>query len=269
MPFLFSEKAPVAPATIISTQEALISCLREELSLERRMITQYADLDSRDELVNILYSRVQVAETELEEACVIEKELHELIRGLRRHLKKLERLVGRIKVDEDMPRLLLLTKARDELLEQVARLQRANSNMREEWNEWNKEKYGLSNKPQTQARGKGNGTLTEHNLEQMRLPQKEVHAQCECTEIASELRVLRKENAKLKAVVTVLEEENGKSEGFDALKSWSQELENQRNDVLAAKQAVKEEGEQVRLYSHSHITMLTCPCLDFGRTSFA
>jgi hypothetical protein len=303
-PAVYSSSIAPPTGTVLSAQESLIASLREELALQRSITTQYAaDLDSRDDFIDILCARVEVAEMELEEACAIAEEQYELVRGFWKYLNKLERVVGRIKVNEDMSRqdvqslrsnrsadadakidntqIFRLMKERDELLEEVARLQRARSNNQE----WNEEKDELltnlaeaeaaysSNtaKPQTQARGNGNGTLTENYREQMSLTQKELHAQRERTEIAyEELRVLRKENTELKAAVTALQEENGEGAGFEELESMNQELVNRLNDVLAAQQAVEEEHDQVRLSSHSHIIIfkLTCPCIDFRRISF-
>jgi hypothetical protein len=282
LPPLFNN-TPVAPTTLISAQESLISSLREELALQQSITTQYAaDLDSRDEFIDILCARVEVAETELEEACTVEEEQYELIRAFRKQLGSLERAVGRINVDGNLSRqevqslrsnqsadghadesqVLRLMEERDELLEEVARLQRARNDDQEGWNE---EKFDLltklgeaeaadsSTKSQTPARGNGNRNLTENDREQMRLLQEELEAQWERTEKASEeLRVLRKENAELKAAVTTLQEKNGEGEDFEELESTNQELANQLNDVLAAQQALEEERDQVSLSPLAH-----------------
>jgi hypothetical protein len=307
LPPLFNN-TPVAPTTLISAQESLIASLREELTLQKCITTQYAaDLDSRDEFIDILCARVEVAETELEEACAVEEEQYELIRAFRRQLGSLERAVGRINVNGNMSRqevrslrsnqsvdangnadesqVLRLMEERDELVEEVARLQKARSDDQEGWNE---EKYDLltklgeaeaeaadssnTTKSQTPARGNGNGNLTENDREQMRLLQEELEAQWERTEKASEeLRVLRKENAELKSAVTALQEKNGEGEDFEELESTNQELANQLNDVLAAQQALEEERDQVRLSPPTRTSlyfMLTCFRVDLGRTSF-
>jgi chromosome segregation ATPase len=248
-----------------------------------------------------------VAETELEEACAVEEEQYELIKAFRRQLGSLERAVGRINVNGNMSRqevrslrsnqsvdangnadesqVLRLMEERDELVEEVARLQKARSDDQEGWNE---EKYDLltklgeaeaeaadssnTTKSQTPARGNGNGNLTENDREQMRLLQEELEAQWERTEKASEeLRVLRKENAELKSAVTALQEKNGEGEDFEELESTNQELANQLNDVLAAQQALEEERDQVRLSPPTRTSlyfMLTCFRVDLGRTSF-
>jgi len=290
LPPLFNN-TPVAPTTLISAQDSLIASLREELALQKSITTQYAaDLDSRDEFIDILCARVEVAETELEEACAVEEEQYELIRGFRKQLGSLERAVGRIQVDGNMSRLdvqslrsnqsadangnadesqiLRLMEERDELLEEIARLERARSDDQEGWNE---EKFDLltklgeaeaadsSIKSQTPARGNVNGNLTENDRDQMRLLQEELEAQWDRTEKASEeLRVLRKENAELKAAVTALQEKNGEGESFQELESTNQELANQLNDVLAAQQALEEERDQVRPFFPIRTLLFLC-----------
>ena len=299
LPPLFSSSRPVSPQTLLDAQTQLIASLREELSVQKDITSQYAvDLDNRDEFIDILCARVEVAETELELCTAEEEEQYATILAFKKQLVSLERAIKKIKLeadtsgrldgdqslqekirrleDEAAERAEALANARDDLELLRANVSREENGddsavlrLMDERDELREEVAKL----QSAQSDKEDQSTTEANANpnnaQMKLLQEELEAQWERTEKASEeMQALRKENGELKARCAALQEKNGEGESVVELEQMNQELATQLNNILAAQQALEEERDLVcYLVQGIELAVSLTGLADLGRTS--
>lgn len=278
LPSVFASSKPVSPQTLLDAQAELIASLREELSVQTEITSQYAiDLDSRDEFIDILCARVEVAETELELCTAEEEEQYAIILSFKKQLASLERALKKVKLDADAnastssfggdqalrEKIRLLEEEANERAEALANaredleLLRANASredngddsavlrLMDERDELREEVARLQ-KAEADREDQSNVDANTPPNAQMKLLQEELEAQWERTEKASEeLQALRKENSELKTRCAALQDKNTEDESFVELEQMNQELATQLNDILATQQALEEERDQI------------------------
>ncbi|CCA66473.1 hypothetical protein PIIN_00158 [Serendipita indica DSM 11827] len=99
IPDFFASRS--TPSSTFEAQQELITSLREQISVYQELNAKYqVDIDNRDEMVEILSMRVEIAETELESWHADEAEQHATIQRLKKQLDSLSQMCSRLELAE-------------------------------------------------------------------------------------------------------------------------------------------------------------------------